>query len=129
MNLDLNPDDIEYSLMKQIIFKKIKFGEVPSLIELTNLAQQCALAELEKLIDMVLVKDEHHKVDYAIYSGVQIHTTKEDFICPNENGCYVVVDGKKSKLEFPPIVNIFKQMLEEKQKQKQANATPSKDAK
>lgn len=104
--------------MKQTIFKKIKLGSSPTLIDLTYLAQGCALKELEKLISMVLMAPHHGRdanVDYAVYSGVQIHTATTDYICPNEQGgCYCVVNGKQSIIEFPDIENEFKEIYKKK---------------
>lgn len=118
VNLDLNPDDIEYSLLKQMLFKKIKLGSSPTLIDLTYLAQEVALFEIEKLIAMVLTQKSHGKdanVDYAVYSGVQIHTATQDYICPQQNGgCYCVVNGVRTDIQFPEVENEFKAVYKKK---------------
>lgn len=100
INVELDPLDMEQSLLKQKLIKHIKFGHVPTLLELTWLAHKTSLADVEKLIDFV-VKDKLSFVDYAVISGVQIHTANMDYIWPDENGgCYCVVNGKKQPLHF-----------------------------
>jgi len=118
IKVELDPLDIEQSLLKQKLIKRIKFGELPSLVELTDIAHRVGLSDLEVLIQEVLLKSGK-KIDYAVITGVQVHTTNCDFITPDEKGgCYVVVDGKRSEIAFPNIENEFYKQVLAKQQQK-----------
>lgn len=91
---------MEQSLLKQKLIKHIKFGHVPDLLELTWLAHKTSLMDLEKLIELVVV-DKLAYVDYAVVSGVQIHTATKDYLWADEaGGCYCVVGGVKKPLHF-----------------------------
>ena len=118
IKVELDPLDIEQSLLKQKLIKHIKFGILPSLVELTKIAHHVALHDLQVLIREVLEKSGK-KIDYAVITGVQVHTTNCDFITPDEEGgCYVVVDGKRTEIAFPNIENEFYKQVLAKQQQK-----------
>jgi len=99
LHLENDADDVEYILMKQRLLKKIKlFSELgpPSLEEVTILAHQTILEDLEHLISQVVIP----KDDYVVLSGIQIHTPGGiSYIWPQQ--MYAVVDGKKTDLVIP----------------------------
>jgi hypothetical protein len=96
VNLCLDPDDLEQSLLKQHLFRKLPYGDVPDLLGLTKIAQIVILEELERMIKLT-VKQKH--TDYAVLTGIQIHGPEEqDFIWPCE--VYWVNTGTRKDLSL-----------------------------
>lgn len=95
-NLQLNPDDVEQSLLKQRLFKEIPSGETPDLVTLTRLAQRAILADLERMISLTV---DTARSDYAVLTGIQIHASNfNDYIWPAE--MYAVVNGRRHELSL-----------------------------
>jgi signal recognition particle GTPase len=96
IDLELDKHDIEMSILKQRILKRIKFGEVPSLIELTK----AALEIIEK--DLVELIHESHinvkKSNYVVVTGIQIHRDTEMYIYPSQ--FYSCINGKIENYSF-----------------------------
>ncbi|GJL55617.1 MAG: low-co2 inducible protein lcib [Nitrospirales bacterium] len=70
ITLDFDSDDIELSLLKQRMLKKIRYGEVPDLVTLTKIAHSAIREDLERMIYLTVNNDP---VSYAVFTGVQIH--------------------------------------------------------
>lgn len=70
LKLDLDPDDIEHSLLKQRLFHKIRYGDVPDLISLTRLAHLAITEDLERMIGLTV---DSANSDYAVFTGIQVH--------------------------------------------------------
>lgn len=91
---DFDPDDPEQSLLKQRLFRKLKYGQVPDLITLTKLAHSAVVEDLERLVGLTVATAPR---DYAIVTGIQIHgPDRMDFISPGLLD--VVVDGVRLAL-------------------------------
>lgn len=73
INLETDPSDIEFTLLKQKLLKRIKLfsGEVPSVKKLTYFAYEAILEDLEKLIEQVV---DPKFADYAVLTGIQVHS-------------------------------------------------------
>jgi hypothetical protein len=74
LNLDMDFDDMEYSLLKQRLYKKLDHNEtkkVPSLIELTKIASYLIQEDLERLVEKSIVNKE--KQFHCVVTGIQIH--------------------------------------------------------
>ncbi|GAB4427676.1 MAG: low-co2 inducible protein lcib [Anaerolineae bacterium] len=96
VNLELDPDDVEQSLLKQRLFKELRTGDVPDLVSLTRLAQKAILADLEHMIALSV---NPATSDYAVLSGVQIHASDySDYVWPAE--MYAVVNGQRHELSL-----------------------------
>lgn len=96
VNLCLDPDDFEQSLLKQHLFRKIKYGDVPDLLGLTKIAQIVILEELERMINLTV---NQKQTDYAVLTGIQVHGPEEkDFIWPCE--VYWVNTGTRKDLSL-----------------------------
>ncbi len=97
LNLALDADDIEQSLLKQRLFRHIPYGELPDLVTLTRLAQQAILQDLERAISLT-VNPAHS--DYAVLTGIQIHgPARRNFVCPGV--LYAVVQGERREISLP----------------------------
>lgn len=92
--LDLNPDDLEQSLLTQRLFGKFGFGEIPDLVTLTKITQHIIREDLERMIRLTV---DPSTTDYAVFTGVQIHgPAHKDWIWVETS--YVFVDGKRKSL-------------------------------
>ena len=90
LDLEFDLDDVEQSLLKQHLFKKIRYGEAPELMELTQIAHDTILEDLERMIDLTVNTSTSH---YAVFTGIQIHGAQgEQFVSPGAS--YVVINGK-----------------------------------
>lgn len=93
-SLDLNPDDVEQSLLTQRLFRKFGFGEIPNLVTLTKATQHIIREDLERMIQLTV---DPSKTDYAVFTGVQIHgPAHKDWIWIETS--YVFVNGERNPL-------------------------------
>lgn len=80
LNLELDPTDVEQSLLKQRLAPVLPEGRTPSISELTELTRQVALTDLRRLIELGLDTSDS---DFALVSGIQIHgPAGVDFVSP-----------------------------------------------
>jgi hypothetical protein len=96
LKLELDPNDMEQSILKQRLFRKIKFGNVPDLVSLTRIAYEVILDDLKLLLDLTVKTDVS---DYAVLTGIQIHgPDKEQYIWPGE--MYAVIRGSRKEIKL-----------------------------
>lgn len=95
INIRLDEEDIEESLLKRRLLRELKYGEVPDLLTLTKITLKAIVEDLENIIQKVV---DPKKADYAVISGIQIHGPEENYIVPDES--YVIIDGERKKLEI-----------------------------
>ncbi len=94
VNLDLDQDDLEQSLLRQRLFGKIGYAETPDLVTLTKITQHIIKEDLERMIQLTV---NPGTTDYAVFTGVQIHgPANKDWIWVETS--YVVVDGVRKPL-------------------------------
>ena len=86
----LDPDDLELSLLRQRLHKVA--GTATTIAALTRLARQVFLKDLEQLI----ANADMTNVDFAVFSGIQIHTPSRELVWPAE--AYAVVNGERRDL-------------------------------
>ncbi len=98
VRVNLDPDDIEQSLLRrrlQPMLGSVKLDPARhEIAELTRIAHTAILADLERLIAGVNMRD----VDYAVFSGVQIHTPDGELVWPGE--AYVVTGAHRTELSL-----------------------------
>ncbi len=93
LRVDLDPDDLEQSLLKQRLIRKLQYGNVPDLIALTRIAYGCILEDLERMIQLTIKASSH----YAIVTGILIHgPSSRNYVWPGKS--YSVVDGEQHLL-------------------------------
>lgn len=90
-----DPDDHEYSLLREAILRRLEWSSKPGLIDLTKLAEIDALESLERMIELTQTR----KADHAIFAGVQIHAPDGKTLVWTGNS-YVVVDGQRKELSL-----------------------------
>jgi hypothetical protein len=94
LKLELDPDDMEQSLLKYRLFRKIEYGNLPDLVTLTHIAHKVILEDLEHLIEETV---DYKVNDFAVLSGIQIHgPSRKQYIWPG--AMYAVVNGQKKEL-------------------------------
>lgn len=70
VGLELNQDDLEQSLLKQRLFRKLRYGEIPDLVTLTKIAHSVIREDLERMIQLTV---DSASTPYAVFTGIQIH--------------------------------------------------------
>jgi hypothetical protein len=70
INLQLDPNDMEMSLLKQQIMSKLDYGHEPSLVELTYAVHDCILSDVRRTAEAAVNLDT---AEYVIVSGIQVH--------------------------------------------------------
>lgn len=96
VDLSLNFDDMELSVLKQRLYPKIQ-GKSTDLVTLTKVAADVIQEDLERMVEKT-VKNLNQNF-YAVLTGVQIHgPNDETWIWPYSSTDYIVVDGKRFEL-------------------------------
>ena len=96
LDVGMNFQDVEQSLLKARLLEELPFGEVPDLADITHAAHRVAARDLRALIDGGL--DLRH-TDYALLTGIHIHGPEgADYIWPGEAS--VVVRGEHRDVTF-----------------------------
>lgn len=95
LNLGLDFDDVEQSLIKMKLLQEIRYGNVPDLLEVTRTALKVIQDDLKKLSRLTV---DTKKNDYAAFTGIQIHGPSGNYVWPSE--CYAVVNGKREALDL-----------------------------
>ena len=93
INLTMDNEDVEQSLIRMRLLREIPYGHVPDLLELTKITLKAIQADLETTINKVV---DTGKSNYAVITGIQINGPEANYIWPAE--CYAVVNGKKIEL-------------------------------
>lgn len=93
LRLGLDFDDVEQSLLKIRLLQEIHYGKVPDLLELTQVTLKVIQTDIERMIGMTV---DSNKSDYAVFTGIQIHGPKMNYIWPD--ACYSVVNGEKQQI-------------------------------
>jgi len=95
LELALDPDDLEQSVLKQHLLRKLRYGDVPNLVALTRIAHAVIVEELERMIQLTV---DRARSDYGLFTGIQIHTPEgRHFVWPGS--AYAVLDGKQLNLQ------------------------------
>jgi hypothetical protein len=94
LQLAPDPDDMEQSVLKQHLLRKLRYGDVPNLLALTKIAHDAILEELERMIQLTVDSTRSH---YGLFTGIQIHVPEgRHFVWPG--AAYMVMDGKRLDL-------------------------------
>jgi len=93
VNLTMDNEDVEQSLIRMRLLREIPYGHVPDLLELTRTTLKTIQADLEATIGKVV---DTRKSNYALISGIQIHGPSGNFVWPAD--CYAVVNGSRQDI-------------------------------
>jgi hypothetical protein len=95
INLTMDNEDVEQSLIRMRLLREIQYGKVPDLLELTKVTQSAIQTDLENTIKKVV---DTNKSDYAVITGIQIHGPESNYVWPAE--CYAVINGTKQEIKI-----------------------------
>jgi len=95
LNLSMDNEDVELSLIRTRLMKEIPYGQVPNLLELTKITLKAIREDIENALSRTV--DTKHS-DYALVTGIQIHAPDGNYIWPADS--YLVVKGKKKGVNF-----------------------------
>lgn len=96
VNTQRSRDDLEQSLLKELLLSRFDWGDKPDLIRMTKVAREVAFDTLERMVELTV---DAKLADYAIFSGVQVHMPQvKNYIWPT--ACYAVVDGARHELSI-----------------------------
>lgn len=95
LNLAMDNEDVELSLIRTRLLKEIPYGKIPNLLELTMITLKAIREDLENALKKTV--DTKHS-DYALCTGIQVHAPDGNYVSPAES--YVVVKGKKQTLRI-----------------------------
>ena len=93
VNLTMDNEDVEQSLIRMRLLREIPYGSVPDLLELTKVARTVIQTDLENTIKKVV---NTNKSNYAVVTGIQIHGPSGNYVWPSE--CYAVVNGERKDI-------------------------------
>ncbi len=94
VNLTMDNEDVEQSLIRMRLLREIPYGHVPDLLELTKTTLKAIQADLETTISKVV---DTSKSNYALITGIQINGPDSNYVWPAS--CYAVVNGEKIGLK------------------------------
>lgn len=69
LQLIMDMQDIEQSIIRQKILSRLKYGEKPNLVEMTKLVSQMISQDVNKLLSSL----DNSIFNYAVMTGIQIH--------------------------------------------------------
>jgi hypothetical protein len=68
--VDLDPDNVEQSMLKPRLIHTLRYGEVPGLITLTTLTHEAIMEDLERMIRLTSDPSRSHD---GVRTGIQSH--------------------------------------------------------
>lgn len=94
VELELNQDDLEQSLLKQRLFRSLRYREPTDLVTLTKVAHRVIREDLERMIQLT---EDSSVFPYAVFTGVQIHGPGNQTWIWTDTP-YVMSDGSRETL-------------------------------
>lgn len=87
--------DLEMCYLRIRLLRKLRFGHLPDLLELTLAAHQVTIEDMEDDLRSLI---DPQKADYALFSGIQINAPTQNYIAPITT--YVMIEGVKKEFNF-----------------------------
>lgn len=99
LNVSIDRLDLEQSFLKLRLLPLIRYGSVPSLVELTKLTADAIEADLWAIFRGLMDADEAPVTDGAFFTGVQVHGPGGvNFVWPRTG--HLEVDGTRTELDL-----------------------------
>lgn len=95
INLSMDNEDVEQSLLKMRLLREIPYGQVPDLLELTRITHKVIQTDLENALDNIVDTD---RCDYALMTGIQINGPDGNYVWPAPS--YAVINGVRQEITF-----------------------------
>lgn len=80
LHVELDPGDLEQSLLRQRLLPALRYGEVPTPLDLTLVARDAIMDDLQAVAGTL---GDHGPVDVAAVGGVLVHAPEGDWIAPH----------------------------------------------
>jgi hypothetical protein len=80
LHVELDPVDLEQSLLRQRLLTALRYGEVPDPVALTLVARDAIMDDLQAIAGTL---GDHGPVDVAAVGGVLVHTPDGDWVAPH----------------------------------------------
>jgi len=93
LNLEMDSEDVELSLIRTRLLREIPYGQIPGLIELTKITLKAIRDDFENALKQTV--DTKHS-DYAFVTGIQIHAVDGNYVWPAD--FYMFVKNKKKNV-------------------------------
>ncbi len=90
VNSEVDPYDLEMSLMRQRLLRSITYGAVPSIAELTTITRDVILDDLGRTAARM---HSWGDADIGVFSGIHIHTSDGDYVQPGHSSVRVAGSG------------------------------------
>jgi hypothetical protein len=87
---EMDPYDLEMSLLRQRLLRSIPYGSVPSIAELTAIARDVMLDDLSRTAARM---HSWRDADIAVFSGIHIHTSDGDYVQPSHSSVRIADSG------------------------------------
>jgi hypothetical protein len=97
LDVDLDPHDLELSLLRQRLLRNIPYGHVPDLVEMTELARDAILADLTELARQL---ERRGPTDLAVFTGIVIHGPEGDWVAPARSYVHIGDDHDERALSL-----------------------------
>lgn len=96
VRLEIDPNDVEQSLLRMRLSPGLKGAAPADLVGLTRYVYDVILDDLERTIAATVHPDH---ADYAVFAGIQVHGPDErNYVWPGV--AYAVVKGKRTELKL-----------------------------
>ncbi len=95
VQLGLDFDDVEQSLIRMRLLQQIPYGEIPDLLTLTRTVLKTVQGDMERMIELTV---HNEGSDYAVFTAIQIHGPRGNLISPDLSYC--VVRGQRHTLSL-----------------------------
>ncbi len=95
LEIGMDYEDVEQSLIRMRLIRKIPYGHVPDLLELTKIALSAIQEDLESTLGAVV---EAGRNDYAVMTGIQVHGPRGNYVWPTTS--YAVVEGVRKDIKL-----------------------------
>lgn len=87
---EMDPYDLEMSLLRQRLLRSIPYGAVPDIVELTTITRDVILDDLGRTAARM---HSWRDSDIAVFSGIHIHTPDGDYVQPSHSSVRLVGVG------------------------------------
>jgi hypothetical protein len=79
LHAELDPNDVEQSLLRQRLLRRIPYGTIPDIRDLTEITREVILEDLRGVTKRM---PGWARADVAVFSAIHIHTPRGDFVQP-----------------------------------------------
>lgn len=96
LDVTLDTDDVEQSILKARMLKHLTWGEPPNFVRLTKVAYDVIREDLKRMLKLTI---DEEIADYGVLTGIQIHAKDhQQYIWPGE--LYTVVRGEHEAIQL-----------------------------